>query len=286
VFAPGIGDNGRGLAALLALASVLDGRTVRTHAPVRFVATTGEEGSGDLRGAKHHFSQRGAAAVVALDGTGDSAIVHRAVGSRRYRVTIDGPGGHSWSDFGVANPLHAAGAAIANLASVRLPSAREATLSVTRASGGLSVNSIPARAWFEIDVRATAAPVLDDLDATLRRIVNAAVVGINAGRRAASGALAFEIVDIGNRPCGELPHAEPLVATAVEATRLIGRIPELATASTDANVPLALGIPAIAIGGGGRGGDVHTTGEWYENADGVLGIARALTVVVAAAGRA
>jgi len=283
IFAPGIGDNGRGLAALLALAHAIDGRTVRTRRPVRFVATTGEEGDGNLRGAKHHFAQHQAAAAVALDGTGDERVVHRAVGSRRFRVSIDGPGGHSWSDFGTANPLHTAAAAIDRLVTTALPEKPRTSLSVTRASAGLSVNSIPQTAWFEVDIRSTGQHPLAHLSAALDAIVGGAVSDANAARRPRSAPLSSTITLIGDRPCGELPVSEPLLEIACAATRLVGRLPELATASTDANIPLSLGIPSIAIGAGGLGGDVHTTGEWFENDAGARGIARALTIVVAAA---
>jgi acetylornithine deacetylase/succinyl-diaminopimelate desuccinylase-like protein len=284
IFLPGIGDNGRGLAVLLAVAQAIDGVSVRTRRPVRFVATTGEEGHGDLRGARHFFAEHGdTSAAIVLDGSGDERIVHRAVGSRRFRVTFEGPGGHSWSDYGAVNPLHACGVAIAKLSSIAMPYDPRTTLSVTRADGGLSVNSIPQRAWFELDVRSVATEPLADIDVCVRGIVEAAVADANAARRTHTSRLSHRIERIGSRPCGELPAYAPLVEIARAATQLLGRTPELAAASTDANVPLSLGIPAIAIGGGGIGGDVHTTREWYDNAFGARGIARALTIVVAAA---
>lgn len=284
VAAPGIGDNGRGLAVMLALAQTIDGAAVRTRRPVVFVATTGEEGHGDLRGAKHHFATGSAAfAAIALDGTGDERIVHRAVGSRRFRVTFRGPGGHSWSDFGVANPLHASAQAIARLASLPLPADPRTTLTVSRANGGLSVNSIPETAWFEVDTRSIAAAPLNTLDADLRAIVDAAVRDANAARAPRTAPLTADVEVIGNRPGGELAPDHSLVVTAAEATRLVGRTPELATASTDANIPLSLGIPAISIGGGGDGGEVHTLSEWYDDTDGLRGVERALTILVATA---
>ncbi len=285
IIAPGIGDNGRGLATLLALAEAIDGVSIRTRRPVTFVATTGEEGTGDLRGAKTFFSNANAwAAAIAIDGTGDDRIVHRGVGSRRFRVTLSGPGGHSWSDYGIANPLHAASQAMARLSALALPSEPRTTLTIARTGGGLSINAIPAAAWFEVDVRSTSPEPIRRLETALREIVAAAVLEANARRTRRTAGLESRIEVIGDRPCGDLPADHPLVATAITATRLIGRTPELATASTDANVPLSLGIPAIAIGGGGLGGDVHTLGEWYDNDEGPRGIARALTIVVAAAG--
>jgi len=282
---PGIGDNGRGLAAMLAIAEEIDGRAVRTRRPIIFAATTGEEGAGDLRGAKYLFSSLHAepAAAVALDGAGDERIVHRALGSRRYRVTYRGPGGHSWAAFGVPNAVHAAASAAAMLGTLPLTKSPRTTLSVSRIGGGTSINSIPEEGWLEVDLRSTSASVLDRFDREIRIIVRAAAQQENARRATATPPLSYDVMVIGDRPSGELPPEHPLVVSAVEATQLIDRDPELATASTDANVPIAMGIPAIAIGAGGRGGDAHTPGEWYDNVDGPVGIARAMTILATAA---
>ena len=282
--APGIGDNGRGLAAMLALAEAIDGRRIATPRPVDFVATTGEEGLGDLRGAKGYFA-RGTrpCAVIALDGAGDERIVHRALASRRYRIAFHGAGGHSWAAFGVANPIHAAGLATARLAALMLPHEPRTTLSVGRIGGGISVNSIPEEGWLEVDLRSVSAGVIERFDREIRRIVAGAESDQNARRSSGTAPLTSRVQIIGDRPGGETPSDHPLVAAAVAATRAIDRSPELVTASTDANVPISLGIPAIAIGAGGRGGDAHTVGEWYENAQGTLGIVRALRVIVSAA---
>lgn len=282
---PGIGDNGRGLAVMLALAGIIDGRALCTQAPVDFVATTGEEGLGDLRGAKALFAGPAAEAraAIALDGAGDERIVHRALGSRRFRVAFRGTGGHSWSAWGVPNPIHAAGTATARLSRLALPVEPRATLSVGRIGGGLSVNSIAAEAWMEIDVRCTSSATLDRLQGELHAIVAAAADEENARRAPAAAPLTARIAVIGDRPSGETPADHPLVAAAIAATRQIGRSPVLVAASTDANVPISLGIPAIAIGAGGRGGDAHTPGEWYENAEGHRGVVRALGIVVAVA---
>lgn len=282
---PGINDNGRGLAVMLALATEIDGVRLRTMRPVEFVATTGEEGIGDLRGAKHYFADRGrdAHAVIALDGAGDERIIHRALGSRRFRISFSGPGGHSWSAFGVPNAVHAAAGAAARLAALRLPTSPRTTLSVGRIGGGLSVNSIPASAWLEVDVRSTSAQQLDELESTIRRVTQLAVEEENAKRALSAPALTAAIAPIGARPCGETPAEHELVQSAIEATRLVGRQPDLALASTDANVPISQSIPAIAIGAGGRGGDAHTHAEWFDNLHGTVGVARALTIVVTAA---
>ncbi|HJR42567.1 MAG TPA: M20/M25/M40 family metallo-hydrolase [Gemmatimonadaceae bacterium] len=285
---PGIGDNGRGLAAMLAMAAVIDGRRVRTLAPIDFVGTVGEEGAGDLRGAKHLFGNGygNASAAIAIDGAGDERIVHRALGSRRYRITYRGIGGHSWSAFGVPHPVHATAVAAAKLARIALPSEPRTTLSVGRIGGGLSVNAIPDEGWLEVDVRSTSPVNLERVERELRSAARAAEVEENDRRQRGTPPLSLSIDVIGDRPTGETPEDHPLVVSALEATRLVGRDPELTTASTDANVPISLGIPAIALGGGGRGGDAHTAAEWFENAEGRLGLARALGIIVAAAGLA
>lgn len=282
--APGIGDNGRGLAAMLALAEEIDGRQTATSRPIDFVATTGEEGLGDLRGAKGFFARgERPSAVIALDGAGDERIVHRALASRRYRIVFRGTGGHSWAAFGVANPVHAAGLATSRLSSLLLPREPRTTLSVGRIGGGISVNAIPEEGWLEVDLRSVSPALIERLDREIRRVVKTAEADENARRTSGTDALTCSVDIIGDRPGGETPRDHPLVVAAAAATSAIAREPELVTASTDANVPISLGIPAIAIGAGGRGGDAHTVGEWYENADGPAGLVRALDIVLAAA---
>lgn len=281
---PGIMDNGRGLAVMLALAEAIDGRAVTVERPIDFVGTTGEEGNGDLRGAKHYFAYATdrPSAVVAVDGAGDERIIHRALGTRRFRVTFQGPGGHSWAAFGAPNAIHAAAGATARLAAIPLSANPRTTLTVGRIGGGISVNAIPDHAWIEIDVRSENPRLLDHMEDGVRRAIGVAVEEENARRARHTPALTASITAIGDRPGGETPADHPLVAAAHAITRLSGRDPELAIASTDANVPIGLGIPAIAIGGGGRGGDAHCTTEWFENVDGTRGVGRALAIVLAA----
>jgi acetylornithine deacetylase/succinyl-diaminopimelate desuccinylase-like protein len=282
---PGINDNGRGLAVMLAIAEEIDGVRLSTRRPIDFVATTGEEGLGDLRGAKRYFDERGnnAAATIALDGAGDERIVTRALGSRRYRVSFIGSGGHSWAAFGSPNAVHAAAGAAARLAALRLPLEPRTTLSVGRIGGGISVNSIPDHAWLEIDLRSTSADMLDRYEREIQVASGAACEEENNRRAFGTRALSMTIQPIGTRPCGETSVEHPLVRHALATTRLVGREPDVATASTDANVPIARGIPAIAIGAGGRGGDAHTQSEWFDNTDGARGVFRALTIVFGAA---
>ena len=290
LYAPGIADDARGLAAILAIARALVRAGVRTRAPIVFIATVGEEGAGDLRGVKYLFREgspwRRAAAFISLDGTGCRRIVHRALGSRRLRATVSGPGGHSWADWGMANPVHALAIAIARLARLELPAQRRCTLTVARVAGGTGVNVIPDRAWCELDLRSEDPAALRWLERCVDEALRAAVVEANGRRRRGTRALTLELEVIGDRPTGETPPDAALVRAARAATRFIGHTPELVASSTDANVPIALGIPAIAMGAGGESGGMHTVHEWYSNENGVEGLERALLTVLAVAGLA
>lgn len=286
--APGIADNARGLAAMLAIARALIGAGVVPKHPIVFAATVGEEGIGDLRGVKHLFRERGpfrdAAGFIALDGTGIRRIVHRAVGSRRLRVRVTGPGGHSWADRGAPNPIHVLAEAAARIARAAPPADQAAALNIGRIGGGTSVNAIAEEAWLEIDLRAEDAADLAGLERLVHHVLNDIVEAANASRRPRTGALVMNIELLGDRPSGTTPIASPIVAAARAATRQIGARPELTAASTDANVPIALGIPAIALGAGGESGRTHTTDEWFSNERGPEGIQRALLTLIAAAG--
>lgn len=283
---PGIGDNARGVAAMMAIARALQAARVPTRHPICFAATTGEEGMGNLRGARHLFATvaAGAHAAIALDGSGDERVVTHALGTRRVRVRYTGPGGHSWASFGVVNAVHAAAELATQLAALPLPATPRTALTVSRIGGGTAINAIPGDAWLEVDVRSTSTPELDRLAAAVDAAALAVLASHNARRRPGTPVLQLTVEPLGDRPGGAIaPNAE-LAHAAFEATRLVGRTPEAAIASTDANVPLHLGIPAIALGAGGRGGDVHTTREWFENRDGALGVIRAMTVLAAVAG--
>jgi acetylornithine deacetylase/succinyl-diaminopimelate desuccinylase-like protein len=273
---------------MLAIAEVLERTTTRTQRPLVFLATVGEEALGDLRGAKHYFEGAGrdTHAAVIVDGPGDERVVHRAVGSRRWRIRFSGPGGHSWSAYGLPNPLNAAGSVAAMLASIPVPAEPRTTLTVSRIVGGLSINAIPGDALVEIDLRSVSQNLIERLARETRAVVDTALGEENDRRARGTPPLTCTIEVIGDRPGGETAETHELVTSAVEATRLAGRTAELGAASTDANIPIALGIPAIALGAGGRGGDAHTPQEWFENADGSAGIARVLTVVCQAAGLA
>lgn len=288
IAAPGIADNARGLAAILALARAMLAGGVASRHPLVFAATVGEEGRGDLRGVKHLFRDgspwREAAGFIALDGTGCRRIVHRALGSRRLRATVTGPGGHSWADWGRANPIHALGVALADVARYTPPLHPRTTLTAGRMQGGTSVNVIPREAWVELDLRSEGAAALADLEARVRQSLQAAVRDGNERRQRGTAALELRIDVIGDRPSGEIPADTPVVAAARAATRRIGQRPELIASSTDANVPIALGIPAVALGAGGRSGATHTLDEWYTNEGGPEGLERVLLAALGLAG--
>lgn len=288
IYAPGITDNCRGLAGMLAVARTVADADVRIRRPVLFAATVGEEGIGDLRGVKHLFRADGglrdAAAFVALDGSGLRRIVHRAIGSRRLRIEAQGPGGHSWSDRGAPNPVVALAAAAAAMRGMELPHAERSSLTVARIGGGTSVNSIPEEGWMELDLRSEAPDALGPMEEAVRALLQRALEAENGARRSGTQPLQAHVEVIGDRPSGETAADHPLVRVTSAITRSLGARPEMVGSSTDANVPMALGIPSIAIGAGGDSGGIHTLDEWYANDGGALGVERALLVVLAAAG--
>jgi len=285
---PGIADNARGLAALVTIGEALVHSRVATARPVLLAATVGEEGSGDLRGVRHLFGPSAhppirPSAFIALDGAGIERIVHRALGARRYHVTYGGPGGHSWAAFGVANPAHAIGRAVSRIAARTTHDAPRTSCSVVRIGGGTSLNSIPQTAWFDLDLRSEDPRALEKLDGAVQAIVREALDEENRHRLPGTAPLTLDVRRVGDRPSGLTPRTHPLVQAAVAATRAVGHEHQLACASTDANVPIALGVPAVALGAGGRAGDAHLPTEWYENEQGALGIVRALLVTAAMA---
>ncbi len=284
--APGISENARGLAALAALADLVGGGRLALARPVVFAATTCEEGHGDLKGSRHLFDTvaAGAHAAIALDGPGDERVVTSALGCRRYHVAFRGPGGHSWGRYGAPNAIHAAAALVTRLTGFAAYDRARTALTVSRIAGGSTINAIPAEAWIEVDVRSTSDAELVRIDQHVRRATRDSTDEENARRLSDSAPLGVTLTLIGERPAGEVASGHDLVVTAAEATRALGRTPEFAVASTDANIPMSRGIPAIAIGGGGAGGDTHTPTEWFENRDGARGISRAALLLAALAG--
>lgn len=285
-YCPGIGDNGRGLAAMSVLARVLRQPEVRArlHRPIELVLTVGEEGEGNLRGATQWFDDAAArgltpVAAVAIDGPGDRTIVHHAVGSRRWRISFTGVGGHSWANATTPNPVHAAGACIAALARLADVSRPYGVVAVTRMHGGEHLTGIPTQAWIDVDMRSLDPARLRTMSDEVARIARRAVH--DASQQHPARALHHTITTLGDRPAGMIDDRHPLVLAAASATRAVGRVPQSASASTDANVPLSRGIPAIAIGAGGTGGAAHSADEWYDDTDSDIGLERAIRLVVA-----
>lgn len=281
---PGIGDDCRGLAVVLAVVRAMNKAGVQTPGTITFVGTVGEEGLGDLRGAKALLNETLRGQVdrfVSVDGSG-YGITHRAVGSRRYRVTFKGPGGHSYSAFGLANPAHALGRAIAAFADLHVPTDPKTTFAVGRIGGGTSVNAIPFDAWMEVDMRSVDAAALQTLESGFLKAVDGALVAENE-RWNQNGRLTVEKQLVGDRPAGLTPASSPIVEVAVSATRALGLPSTLDEGSTDANAAMSLGIPAINIDGGGRGIGAHALEETFDTAESWKGTQRALLVAIALA---
>jgi tripeptide aminopeptidase len=290
LFAPGIGDDTRGLIVGLHVLRALAHADIRAAADLLFIGTVGEEGLGDLLGVKHLF-RPGADPIhsfIAVDGGSDRNITNGALGSRRYRVTFSGPGGHSWGAFGTGNPIHALGRAIMMFdtaaASFTAAPGGRTSYNVGRIGGGTSVNSVPFEAWAEVDMRSVSPERLTAIDALFRTTMERALEEQNRGvRRGEALRLAVDLV--GDRPSGVTEPGTPLLERAMAVTRMFGLEPELGTSSTDANTPISLGIPAITIGRGGIGGEAHAPGEWWIDRDSEKAVQRALLIMLAEAGR-
>jgi acetylornithine deacetylase/succinyl-diaminopimelate desuccinylase-like protein len=288
LFAPGIADDTRGLTVLLAILRALETADLQVDADVLFIGTVGEEGLGDLRGVKHLFRQGGPRidAMIAIDGGSDSRIVNQALGSRRYRVTFEGPGGHSWGAFGTANPVHALGRAIHFFDQAADPftsTGARTSYNVGRIGGGTSVNAVAFEAWLEVDMRSESRDRLAAIDSIFRAAVDRALREQNELLRRGDQ-LTVNVELVGDRPSGGIDPGTPLVQRAIAATRAIGMEPELQRSSTDSNIPISLGIPAVTIGRGGVEGQTHSPGEWWINRNGPVGIHRALLLLLVEAG--
>ena len=267
ICAPGICDNAAGLTALLAIAASLRFAGIVPPIPILFAANVGEEGEGDLRGMRYLFEQgpyrTRIAAAIALEGSGTSAVVTRALGSLRFRVTITGPGGHSWSDNGAPNPILILSQALARIAAHKLPSTPQVTINVGQISGGISINSIPESATALLDIRSTDPTQLLSTAAEVRQIINDAVTFATRPSISHSPPK-LNMEAIGNRPAAALPDDSRFLHTLHAVDRHLNLRTEQRLGSTDANIPLSRGIPAIAIGSGGTGGGIHTLHEWYD----------------------
>ena len=296
LYGPSVSDNSAGVTALLAVAAAAMRFGLCDLSPacaLVFIGNVGEEGEGDLRGMRHIFSDSpwkdSIAASVVIDGAGTDTIVAEALGSRRFEVTLRGPGGHSWSDFGEPNPIVALARAIHLFSQTRVSSAPKTTFNIGVIHGGTSVNSIPESASMRVDIRSTSAFEIERLELELRSAIEHAVEEeeIRSSRNHNSpprGGLEAEIVAIGDRPGGELPPNARILQIAHAVDAHLGNTARVQRASTDANIPISLGREAIAIGAGGSGGGAHTLQEWFDTTGREFGLQRILLIVLALAG--
>lgn len=289
--APGIGDDTRSLAVLLAMIRAMDEAGIKTKSDILFIGNVGEEGQGDLRGVKYLF-QKGKykdriKMFISVDGAGGGAdITHGGVGSRRYRVTFKGPGGHSYGAFGLVSPAFAMAGAMQKFGRLTVPEKPRTTYSVGVVGGGTSVNSIPFETWMELDMRSESPTELKKLDESLMSLINDAVQEENKARSTAQGPITADIKLIGDRPSGQTPLDSLIVQTAAASIRAAGGRPTFSWSSTDSNIPISLGIPAITVDSGGRGGRAHALDEWIsvDKVPSLRGIEIALATLLALAG--
>ena len=292
LYGPGVADNGAGIAAMLAVASVLGSARISHALPFVFIGNVGEEGEGDLRGMRHVFAtprwQDAIAYSVIVDGAGADSVVAEALGSRRFEAMVRGPGGHSWSDFGAPNPIIALSRAIEVFSQTPVPASPKTTFNVGVIRGGTSVNSIPESASMRVDLRSTSMAEIDRLERALRLALDQAVAFEN--RAAAQHGtrkpqvVQSEVVEIGNRPAGELAADARLLKVIRAVDAQLGNTAQVQRASTDANIPLSLGREAIAIGAGGSGGGAHTLQEWFDCNGRELGLRRILLTMLTLSG--
>ncbi len=288
LYAPGIGDDTRGLSMLLTLLETIKTEQIQPKDDLLFVGSVGEEGLGDLRGVKHLFRSGGPRidAWIAIDGGAIGRVNNKGLGSYRYRITFSGPGGHSWGSFGLANPHHALGQAITNFvqtADAYTSKGPKTSYNVGVISGGTSINSIPFESVMEIDIRSVDPARLEVMESLLGDAVNQALLDQNQRKRRGPE-LTVKIDKIGNRPSGELSDQLPLVQRTLAATQAFGITPYLTRGSTNSNIPIAKGIPAVTIGRGGDGGNAHSLDEWWTNKEGHKAIQLALLILLMEAG--
>lgn len=285
--APGISDNGTGLAALVALARAMHAAKIKPRRTILFAADVGEEGEGNLRGMRALVDAYRAnlKAVIVLDGSGTEHVTTKALASRRLEATITGPGGHSWSDFGMVNPINALVRAAVRFINTKVSAAPRTTFNIGQIEGGTSINSIPHEARLKVDIRSESEAELARLEAALRECVSAGVRDeTESARDRSKGQLQWTVDLLGSRPGGELATGSALLAALRAADEAVGNSSRIERSSTDANIPLSMGIEAIAIGAGGNGGGAHSLDEWYEPAGRELGLKRALLTLLVVAG--
>ena len=294
MYGPGVSDNGAGVAAMLGIAALLRSVRIRHALPFVFIGNVGEEGEGDLRGMRHIFStprwKDSIAYTLVLDGAGADTIVAEALGSRRFEVIVRGPGGHSWSDFGAPNPIVILAKAIETFTATPVPPSPKTTFNIGVIRGGTSVNSIPESASMKVDIRSTSMAEMERLEQSMRQALNRAVeeetmtaeMRSTAQKRPAG--VSCEVVVIGSRPAGELTAGARILQVVRAVDAQLGNAAQVQRASTDANIPLSLGLEAVAIGGGGSGGGAHTLQEWFDSNGRELALKRILLSMLALAG--
>ena len=284
--APGISDNGAGLAALAGLARALGESRIPTAKTIVLAGNVGEEGEGNLRGIRALVEAYGArlSAVIAVDGASTDHITTQGIASRRFEVSITGPGGHSWSDFGAPNPITALSRGIVKFSSIHIPDDPRSSYNFGMIEGGTSVNSIPARAAVKIDLRSEEESELNRMETALRDAMQAGLREETSANHASNDSLQVNYRSLGSRPAGKISEDAPLVETIRNVDRYLGNRSRLERSSTDANIPLSQGIPAVALGGGGKGSGSHTLGEWYDATGREMGLKRLLLTTLALAG--
>jgi tripeptide aminopeptidase len=286
MLAPGISDNGTGLAALAAIARALEEAQIKPQRTILFVANVGEEGEGNLRGMRalvDAYRSR-LKAVIVLDGAGTDHVTTIALASRRLEVVISGPGGHSWSDFGMPNPINALVRGSVRFINTKVPASPRTTFNLGQIDGGTSINSIPYQARLKVDVRSESESELARLESALRESIAAGVRDeMESPRDRSRGKLEWKVELLGSRPGGELAAASPLLAALRASDAIVGNESRIERSSTDANIPLSLGIDAISIGAGGNGGGAHSLQEWYDPAGREMGLKRALLTLLGVA---
>jgi tripeptide aminopeptidase len=287
LIAPGISDNGTGLAGLIALARAIQQNHIVPQRTILLAANVGEEGEGNLRGMRALIDAYRARlrAVIVLDGSGTDHVTTKALASRRMEAVITGPGGHSWSDFGMPNPINALVRGALRFINTKVPLIPRTTFNLGQVEGGTSVNSIPHEASLKVDLRSESEEEIVRLEIAFRDCMGAGVKDeMDNVRDRTKGKLDWKINLIGSRPGGELPTNSPLLAALQAADDYVGNQSRMERSSTDANIPLSLGIEAIAIGAGGNGGGAHSLQEWYDPAERELGLKRALLTLLGVAG--
>ena len=290
LLAPGIGDDTRGLVAVLSILRGLEAAKIETQADVLFIGSVGEEGLGDLRGVKYLFSDqsRRIDSWISIEGGPIGRVSNMGLGSNRYKVTFKGPGGHSWGAFGLANPQHALGSAIhyfSKAADKFTRTGARTSFNVGRIGGGTSVNSIPFESWMEVDMRSEIPENLALIDTLLKKSAQQALEEHNAMRRSGP-ALTVEFVRIGERPSGELSETLPLIQRSMAAIAYFGETPKIGRGSTNSNIPISKGIPAVTIGQGGVSGNSHSLNEWWYDDNAYKAAQAALLTLVSEAGMA